>query len=822
MNKFDVNYTTNAIDFQQHLENLPAEILNQPRFFEVGADKIPRVKDWGNPKNQKLPAQVLGIAGFDTTGHDIAPDYFFVDFDHVLNPDGSFVNQAAEKWFNYLSMSETFCEISKSGDGLHFLFNPTKGKFPPLTGSTHCTIFLDETNPKSKIELFYRQGARYCLFTGNVFKCSPKTPIVQGEIADEFISQLLNELTVQNASTNQNAAQVYDIPLAPLSESELQKLLSFLPCAKLTRNDWWLVGAIIEYEFGEPGFEIWRAWSETDSARYSLDVCKKQWADAVNRHKRGIGKPAKIGTLIDMAKKFGYKPPKKAPNHAEKFNGYDFLHDTNYDLDNARRLEKYRGDFFRWLTDDEHWLLYDNGIWLRRSSLSSCLYPFAEQFADEMLNFAKILADKFSTLEQPTVSHAKFADKTPEEKIYDKAKAQKDKAFEVADYFKKRKNYSAAIDLMKGCNSILITADDLNKNKNLIACQNGVIDLQTGKLFDFAPKFLITNQVAAIYDAQASTSFVEKFLSDILPDDATRRAVLRYLGYCLTGEKNVHISQFWRGSGANGKSTILDALIRLLASYAVKLPCAALLDSNRPIDGNAATPALALLDGDKRLALVDELPRNSRLNAALYKTITGDETIAARPLYGNFRNIQLRAKLILNGNHLPSFDVDDGGLQRRINNVEFTQKFEGDRADSDLPKKLATPENRCALLKILVEEATQYYQHGLLESEDMKKAKAAYFAESDFISDFVDDYCDIGEGEILRKEFIDKLKAEHFADTRRYSSQELFKAVCDSLARNDVVYTKNRLNQNIFKGISWQKNTDFGGEIVSSKDYAMP
>ena len=375
---------------------------------------------------------------------------------------------------------------------------------------------------------------------------------------------------------------------------------------------------------------------------------------------------------------------------------------------------------------------------------------------------------------------------------------------------------------MKGCTSLLITAADLNKNKNLLACQNSVVDLQTGKLYDFAPHFLITNQVAATFDAKADTSFVENFFAEVLPDEETRRAVLRYLGYCLTGEKNFHISQFWRGTGANGKSTILDALIRLLASYAVKLPCAALLESNRPVDGNSATPAIALLDGDIRFALVDELPRNSRLNAALYKTITGDETIAARPLYGNFRNIELRAKIILNGNHLPTFDVDDGGLQRRINNVEFNQKFEGDRADSDLPKKLATPENRSALLKILVHEAIEYYKDGLLESDAMKAAKAAYFAESDFVSEFVDEYCDIGDGFILRKEFIDKLKSEHYADTRRFSSQELFKAVCDSLARNGVVYGKDNHKNNIFKGISWRNLADFSGKDISAKDYAMP
>ena len=104
----------------------------------------------------------------------------------------------------------------------------------------------------------------------------------------------------------------------------------------------------------------------------------------------------------------------------------------------------------------------------------------------------------------------------------------------------------------------------------------------------------------------------------------------------------------------------------------------------------------------------------------------------------------------------------------------------------------------------------------------MKKAKAAYFAESDFISEFVDDFCDIGDGFISRKEFIDKLKAEHFADTRRFSSQELFKAVCSSLARNGVVYTKDRLKNNIFKGIRWQGNTLCDGKIISSNDYAMP
>ena len=77
--------------------------------------------------------------------------------------------------------------------------------------------------------------------------------------------------------------------------------------------------------------------------------------------------------------------------------------------------------------------------------------------------------------------------------------------------------------------------------------------------------------------------------------------------------KNYHISEFWRGkAGANGKSTLIDFVMKVFGSYAKKLPAAGLLENRRPVDGNSATPAIAQLDGDIRLAIIDELPRNVR------------------------------------------------------------------------------------------------------------------------------------------------------------------------------------------------------------------
>lgn len=590
-----------------------------------------------------------------------------------------------------------------------------------------------------------------------------------------------------------------------VDHDEIKRILKdFVHSKNLSRDDWCNVGMILKrYGFT---LEDFQAWSK-DDPRYSVETCITQWKSFKTAEELK-GKGYTVATLIQLAKQFSYQPLKKIQARAD-FNGYDFMQDTVEDLDNARRLEKFCGKHIRWLTDDELWLTFDNGIWSRRSEKSSCLYPFAIQFADQMMNFAKILgaeADDAAKVVVTTNNDGSIQriDEQAKKKA-ELAKARKDKAFSIAYYFKKRKNYSAAIDLLKGCDSILITADDLNRHKNLFCVKNGVIDLQTGKLYPLDPKYLITNQADVFFDPKADTAFVEKFFREVIPDESTLLGVLRYLGYCLTGEKIYHICQFWRGRGANGKTTILDMLIQLLGSYAIKLPTNALLESMRPLDANAASPALAMLDGDIRLAILDEIPRNCRLDATTFKTITGDQFITARPLYGNPRKIELRAKLILNGNHLPNFDVDDGGLQRRINNVEYTQIFSADRADVTLPAKLTTPENRSALLKILVGHSQDFYLNGLIESDDMKAAKAEYFNENDFVSNFVDEYCIIGEGgDIKRKDFEARLISAYPSETSRLKKKDLLRVITERLNFLGAKYKKDNHNKNIFSNIHWQ------------------
>ncbi|MBR0060574.1 MAG: hypothetical protein IJP68_03750, partial [Selenomonadaceae bacterium] len=363
-----------------------------------------------------------------------------------------------------------------------------------------------------------------------------------------------------------------------------------------------------------------------------------------------------------------------------------------------------------------NWLILERNnqggaIWKNHGDKKAVIYPFVRRLSDALIANAEP-EPEIPKNEDGSIKHA--------------AGDETQKKFNLHEYQVKlgkrlwhHKYISPAIELMKD-EPIIIKAENLNKHRHLLNVLNGVVDLKTGELLPVDPDYLITNQANAEYNPNIDTSFVDNFFTQVLPDEATRRAVLRFLGYCLTGDKPYHTAHFWKGSGANGKSTVLDAVIQLLGSYVVKFPNTALLENRRPPDPNAPTPVIAQLDGDIRLAVIDELPRNARLNGSLFKTITGDKTAYARPMYGNPRLIELRAKLLLNGNHLPTFDVDDrDSFQRRINRVEYTEKFEGERADPDLPEKLSTPENFSALLKILVDEAKEFAEMSNAERIDV-------------------------------------------------------------------------------------------------------
>ena len=114
----------------------------------------------------------------------------------------------------------------------------------------------------------------------------------------------------QSAPTRDNQS------VNPADDDEARRIirvaLKFIPLAdkhSVTRDDWFKIGAIMKrygMEFGD-----FDAWSKTDSARYNAADCKAQWDSmwTADQTPDTPGKSLNLGTLIHIAKQFGYEPP---------------------------------------------------------------------------------------------------------------------------------------------------------------------------------------------------------------------------------------------------------------------------------------------------------------------------------------------------------------------------------------------------------------------------------------------------------------------------------------------------------------------------------
>ena len=179
-------------------------------------------------------------------------------------------------------------------------------------------------------------------------------------------------------------------------------------------------------------------------------------------------------------------------------------------------------------------MTYQNGVWLRGSEKNSCVSPFARRLADAMTQNADDKNER-----------------------------------DLANKFQSANKINNAITLLKSFDSILISSLDLNNHPELLNCLNCVVDLSDGKFYPHAPELLLSQQVQAAYYPDAQSDLVDKFFVDIMPDEMTRAGLLRWLGYCLTGENSAEKFMIWHGLGKNGKGVLSATLLTLLGAYGV-------------------------------------------------------------------------------------------------------------------------------------------------------------------------------------------------------------------------------------------------------------
>ncbi len=331
------------------------------------------------------------------------------------------------------------------------------------------------------------------------------------------------------------------------------------------------------------------------------------------------------------------------------------------DAGNAERMGVLFGDRFRWLPYNKtggEWFVWDGRRWAPQSK--EAVKRLALDTA-RALGLAAIRLPSDDPLRMKLLAHALKSESA--KGIDDAAKCAK---------------------LLDG---VRITRKQLDADPELLNVANGTLDLRTFELRPQNPADLITKLIDIPYDPAATCSLWLGWLDEVFQGDTTVIAyIARVVGYCLTGLITEQVFWLLCGAGANGKSTFVAIISALLDEYAKKIDQEAVLSAEQN-KGRKASPELMEFVG-ARLAYVDEMEDDRRMDEARIKSLTGGEKETGRQLYEGMTTWQNTAKLVFDLNVLPNFRGVDEGIARRPKVIPFTRKFKESEQDKEMVKKL--------------------------------------------------------------------------------------------------------------------------------------
>jgi putative DNA primase/helicase len=268
-------------------------------------------------------------------------------------------------------------------------------------------------------------------------------------------------------------------------------------------------------------------------------------------------------------------------------------------------------------------------------------------------------------------------------------------------------------------------------------CPNGTVDLRTGELRTHNPTDLLTKVTHAKYNPHAKAPMFSAFLTRVLPSAELRRFVQRLVGYALTGETSEQILPFFYGTGANGKSTFLNIILKAVGDYGLQAGQSLLLAKR----GDSHPTELSDLFR-ARFVVSSELEDGKRFAEALIKQITGGDRIRARRMREDLWEFDPTHTVIVAANHKPEVRGTDEGIWRRIKIVPWEVTIPAGERDPQLPKKLEAELE--GILAWAVRGAIEWAQDGLSEPRAVTVQTDEYEREMDVLGGFIDEVCVVG------------------------------------------------------------------------------
>lgn len=214
----------------------------------------------------------------------------------------------------------------------------------------------------------------------------------------------------------------------------------------------------------------------------------------------------------------------------------------------------------------------------------------------------------------------------------------------------------------------LMAPNKRQADPRFIRFKNGVLDIDTGQLVDNPCDYLLLNEIPHNWNPEAKSELVDStFYSIAQNNEAVVANLWEMFGLALYRGHDVSRMILLQGSGANGKSTLLDMLRHMLGED--NCFSLSICDLGEKFQLVPAMGKLALIGDDISNDYV-----NGKACAVMKKFVTGD-TVNDQYKGGATFQFKPYATLIYSCNEIPKFADGTYGFERRIHPIPLSARF---------------------------------------------------------------------------------------------------------------------------------------------------
>lgn len=713
--------------------------------------------------------------GFDGLAFYFANGYVGIDIDHVSGDihrylEGDTTNNIVD---DFISNTQSYSELSVSKEGLHII---VKGSIP------------GDRRRKDNVEMY--ESGRFFALTGNFFGNNKQvadadlTHLYKTYIDNPKVIPMPKQSTVKFGINDLTTSEIIREAINSKAGERFNKLLN----GKWERL--YTSQSEADMAFAND-LAFWTAkdFTKMDEIFRSSGLMRPKYDEIHGKVSYGTGllnkAIAEVSETYIPKDEDDFKLYVEGTNSTKdkkKYYSYDDTGNSERFMDSYGKLVKY--------DDKRKKFLYFNGhVWTYDSTM--------------MVN--KLVNQVVENIKNEPI----FIPEGEDDEEIKKARGK---------FIKRSRNHAGKDGMLKEIKPLV--SDDLSaydSKTNILNTPSGYVDLSTGEIKETKPSDKFTRITGAEYSDTQQAPRWHEFLNQIFDGNQDLiKYVQKAVGYSLTGTTDEQCMFFLHGdklkNGSNGKSVFIEVLSHIFGTYSETINPDVLLVNKFSGSSNGPTPELAKMKG-VRLIVTSEPDEGTRLSEGIVKRLTGNEKITAREMYGESFTFMPTGVIWMSTNHKPIVRGTDDGIWRRLMFIPFLVQIPDDKKDMKLKEKLIR--EAPGILNWAVDGALLWQREGLKNNtpEIVKRSNHDYRKEMDVIGNFLEDCCNVGEGEedtfkTIAEAFLDWEEIYGYNMSKRKLSRELSQRFEKRKSNGEAIYT----------GISIKKENKAFNLNVMTKD----